>query len=507
MQSRSKKSALNIITVFINKFLSLIIKFVVRTFFIYYLGVEYLGINGLFLSIIALLSLADLGFSIALPQSLYKPLAEKNTKKISALMQFYSRIYSFIGTSVLLIGLIIVPFLPYIIKDNTSVESINLIFILFVINASISYFFSYKRSLIIADQKGYIISTIEWIFSMVLGILQIIILIIFKDFILYLLAAIAITLAQNIYISLKCNQMYPFIKDKEKNTLESNELKKLTKNIFALFIYKVAMAVETSIDNIVISIFLGITLVGIYSNYSLIILSLQGILMVAINSLTASIGNLIIKEGKEKVYNVFSAINLFSSWLYGLLSVIILILVNPFILLWVGEDFVLSIEVLIVLSINLYVFGSHNTTSAFRNAYGLFWEARFRPVLMVFLNIVLSILLVQVLGLIGVFIASLISRLVTVGIMDPYIVHKYGFEKNVLPYHMKKIKYFMKIALSATLTIILTYWIADESFFNLAIKALVIFITMNVILLLIFRRTEEFKYIKDLSTNLVKKII
>lgn len=505
LKTRSTKSLANITTSFLNKIITLVIKFAVRTVFIYTLSQEYLGVNGLFSSIISLLSLADLGFGIALPFSLYKPLAENDKKKIQTIMNFYAKVYSIVGIVVLIVGVSLMPFLPFIIKKMPNIAHIRVIYLLFVINSTVSYLFIYKRTLIVADQRGYIVTVIESGFSLLLALIQIIILFIFKNYILYLTSGIFITILQNIYISYKCNKLYPYIKKKNDSELEFSEIKKLSKNIFALFIYKLAIVIETGVDNIIISSFIGITSVGIYSNYLLIIDSLKNILMITFNSLTASIGNIAASEKREKAYLIYKAINLLSIILYGISAIAICILINPFIKLWVGENYLLDFSVVLVLCTNYYIFGSQNTTSSFRNAYGLFWEGRYRPVIMTISNILFSIVFVKYIGLAGVFLGTIVSRLLSVGIIDPYILHKHAFKLPVIPYYLDKIKYGFLVFVVGVFTNWSTSFIHIDNLLMWLIKGVVVCIIPTIVFLIIFWRKEEFKYIIRLIKGIYQR--
>ena len=203
MASRTKNSIINSSVSIITQVLTVIINFIVKTVFIKVLGSEYLGLNGLFSNIITMLSLADLGIGIAIPYSLYKPLADKDEKKIRILMKYYSKIYNVIGVIVLSIGLALIPFLPLIIKDMPDIPNISLIYALFVIHSASSYFFVYKKLLIDSDQKSYITSKIIFTFSTVLSIIQVIILLLTKNYILFLLSSIITVVLQNIYICYK----------------------------------------------------------------------------------------------------------------------------------------------------------------------------------------------------------------------------------------------------------------------------------------------------------------
>ena len=271
-RSRTENSIINSTMSIITQVLTVILNFAVKTVFIKMLNDEYLGVNGLFTNIITMLSLADLGIGIAIPYSLYKPLAEKDEQKINILMNFYKKIYNIIGMVVLLIGLSLTPFLGLIIKDiPDNVPNLSLIYMLFVIHSASSYFFVYKKFLIDSDQKGYITSRIIFAFSTILSIIQIILLVITKNYILFLLASIIMVILQNIYISYKANKMYPFIKNKTNDKLSKDDVKDIKKNVSSLFIYKVGTVIMNGTDNIIISKFIGLIIVGFYSNYVLII--------------------------------------------------------------------------------------------------------------------------------------------------------------------------------------------------------------------------------------------
>lgn len=509
LKTRSTKSLANIAASFLNKIITLVIKFVVRTVFIFTLSEEYLGINGLFTSIISLLSLADLGFGIALPFSLYKPLAKNDKNKIKKIINFYGKVYTIVGIAVLIIGVSLTPFLPFIIKELPNIKHITFIYLLFVINSSVSYFLIYKRTLIIADQKGYIVTYIESGFSLVIALIQIIVLLIFRNYILYLMSGIFITILQNIYISYKADKLYPYIKQKNNPKLESSEVNILVKNIFALFIYKLAIVIETGIDNVIISSFVGIASVGLYSNYLLIIDSLKSILMITFNSLTASIGNVAVSEKSEKAYLIYKSINLLSIILYGTTAIAMWILINPFIMFWAGDNYLLDFLVVSLLCINYYIFGSQNTTSLFRNAFGLFWEGRYRPVIMTITNILFSILFVKHIGLAGVFLGTIISRLMSVSIIDPYILHKYAFKLPVIPYYLEKIKYGIIVLIVGIFTKWATSFIQVNNLLLWFIKGFTVCIVSIMFFLIIFWRKEELQYIvksiKEIFTRKLKK--
>lgn len=500
--SRTKNSMINSSVSLITQILTVVINFIVKTVFIKVLGSEYLGINGLFSNIITMLSLADLGIGIAIPYSLYKPLAKKDTKKIKALMNYYSKVYNIIGIFVLAIGLSLTPFLSYMIKDMPNIDTIYLIYILFVAHSASSYFFIYKKFLIDSDQKGYITSRIIFVFSTILSIIQIIILILFKNYILFLLSSLIMVILQNIYISKKASKLYPYIKEKNNEKLDKKEVEEIKKNVKALFIYKVGSVIVNGTDNIIISKFIGIVTVGIYSNYLLISNSITNILNQIFNAITSSIGNLVVTENKDRSEVIYKNLTFINFVLYLVVSICIMILVNPFIKIWIGKDYLLETSVIFFFAFKIYISGMQSVTTSFRNAYGLFYKARFRPILMVILNIAISIILVKPLGVSGVIIGTIVSTLLTTAWLDPYVLYKYGFCKNPTKYFIT----YMIYMIIYLITLFVSYNLFSKIFIsNIIIWILVAIILIIFILLIVsilFFKSEEYKYFyKKLSSK------
>ena len=496
--SRTKNSIRNSSISIITQVSTIIMDFIVKTIFIYILGSEYLGINGLFTNIITLLSLADLGIGVAIPYSLYKPLADKDTKKIKALMNFYRRIYNIIGSVVLIIGLSLTPFLPLIIKNMPDINGIYFIYDLFVIHSALTYFFVYKKFLIESDQKGYIISNITFICSLLLNITRVIILVLTKNFILYLFCSIVFVIIQNVWYSNKADKMYPFIKEKNKETISKEDKEEISTNVKALLIYKIGTVITLGTDNIVISKFLGLIPVGIYSNYILITNSLNNVLNQVFNAITSSIGNL--------SKSIYEKLNFFDFYIFSLCSICIFVLINPFVKIWLNDEYVLSNLVSMLLAINFYITGMGYVTNSFRSAYGLFYKARFRPILMVIINIVVSVILVKPLGIAGVVIGTIVSRLLTVSWLDPYVIYKYGFKANVFEYYKTYIYYLLIFLISGGFIYYLTSFINMANILGWILGAIITFVLYNLIIYILFRKTEEFNYFYDKAIIFIKKL-
>jgi len=503
-QSRTKNSIKNSTASIITQVLTVLMDFAVKTVFIRILSTEYLGINGLFANIITLLSLADLGIGIAIPYSLYKPLAEKDEKKIKGLMNYYSKIYSIIGVIVLIIGLSLTPFLSYIIKDMPNIKNIYFIYMLFVTHSALSYLFVYKRFLIESDQKGYIISKINFICALLLNITRVLLLVITKNFILYLFCSLIFIIIQNGWYSKKANKLYPYIKNKNKEEIDKDELKEINKNIKALFIYKIGNVIANGTDNIIISKFLGLSLVGLLSNYILITNSLGNILIQVFNTITSSIGNLV-ATNNERSKNIYEKLFFFNFYIYSLCGICLFILINPFIYLWIGNKYILGFDVAFILGINFYTSGIGNVTNSFRTAYGLFYKAKYRPILMIVINIIISLLLVKPLGIFGVILGTIISRLLTTSWLDPYIVYKYGFKSNPILYYIKYVYYLLIFLISGVFINYITSYIIVNNIFNWTLLAISTFILYNLIIILIFRKKEEFKFFAEKGLKFLTK--
>lgn len=506
-KSRTKNSIINSSVAITTQVLTILMDFIIKTIFIQILGKEYLGLNGLFTNIITLLSLADLGIGMSVPYSLYKPLAKNDQIKIKKLMNFYRKIYNMIGIIVLIIGLSLTPILPFLIKEMPNIPNISIIYILFATHSALSYFFVYKRFLIESDQKGYIISKITFISSLLLNITRLIILITTKNYILFLLQSIIFVIIQNFWISHKANQLYPYISKKTNDKLDKQEMKEINKNISALFIYKIGAVVNNGTDNIIISKYIGIIAVGIYSNYLLIINSLNNIILQIFSAITSSVGNLVATNNNKRNEEIFNNLTLFNYWIFSIGSICLAVLINPFIKLWIGQEYLLDFWSVLLIALNFYIGGMQETVNSFRTAYGLFWEVKMRPIIMVILNLVISFILVKPLGITGILIGTLISKLLTIVWLDPYILYKDGFQMKVTNYYFKYCTYLFLFLLLGSVSIYIFQSIHIQNFFIWTIYAIITIILYTLIFIILFHKTPEFKYLYNQIQSLIKKVI
>lgn len=498
-KSRTKESMNNIIIGFINQITTLILSFISRTIFIRVLGVEILGINGLFSDILNLLSMADLGFNTAMVYSFYKPIAENNKKKISALITFYEKIYNIIAISITIIGIAIIPFLKYIINTNKEIPFIKIYYILALAGVVISYLFVYKTSIITANQKNYIVTRITIIVNFIKTIIQIVALLIFKNYIIYLVINLLANFLNNYIASRKAVELYPYIK--EKNKLNNEDKKDIFNNIKSIFIYKVSSLMFTATDNTLISILIGTVVVGFYSNYLMITNKVIAIIQIVFSSLTASIGNLIVKENNEKRYEIFRATQSISFIICGIIVTNFSILVNDFVHLWLGKEFVFSYGIILAISFNMYLSCVLQPLWTYREATGLYIKTKYVMLIASIINLILSIILGKTMGLAGILLASAIARLSTYFWYEPLLLFKEYFSKSVFNYYIPVfINMILMIFIIAIFSlvfskIIVTSWIV------LIFKSIICGLITTVLFLLLYSKTEGFKIILKKLTN------
>lgn len=486
--------------------ISILVGFISRKIFVVFLGAEYLGLGGLFSNMLLLLTLAELGIGWAINYSLYKPLAERDEKKLIAIMAFYRKAYLTIGLTIFALGFLLTPFLDFFLKDPPSIPHLRLIFLMFVANTSISYFFSYKRSLIFTDQKGYLTTLYKYVFYLALNAVQVVILVTTRNYLLFLSAQLVMTLAENIAISRKADRLYPFLKSKVTEKLDSVEKTKITRNTFAMVLHKVGTTVVMGTDNLLISKFVGLLEVGYYSNYNLIFYGLRTVIQQLFNAAGASIGHLGATESKEKRFFVFRSLDLFGFWIYSFSSICLVILANPFISLWLGDKYLLSNSFVIVIVINFYVTGMRQSVISFKDALGLFWYDRYKPLFESLLNLILSIILVKKLGMVGIFIGTILSSLLTCFWVEPRVLYKYGFNLPVASYFFNYAKNTAVMLVTGYITWLASGLFSQAGIPSFAYKLAVCLIIPNLFFYLLLRKDKRFKYLVAIfRTRILKK--
>ena len=498
MGSRLKNSVRNSFWGAISNLAATLLNFFVRTIFIKTLGNEYLGINGLFTNILYILSFAELGVGHAITYCMYKPVATNDQEKTKSLLRLYKKYYNIIGIIIFGIGILIIPFFSYIIKETPNIsENLIIIYLLYLFETASSYFFRYKSSIITVNQKDYICDVIKLVLSIIKSIIQVIVLIFTKNYILYLLIFVLSTLFTNIIISIIANKKYPFILEKDVKELDSLEKKSILDNIKSLILYKVGRVSLSGTDNIIISSIIGISAVGLYSNYSLIIMAVSGIAYILLKGSISSIGNVNAIEKNEKKEELMKQILFVSTWLYGVITICLAILLSPFIEVWIGSEYLLNYSAVLASVFYILIDGLEFSSHTYISTLGYFSETKFSSLICAILNIVLSILLGLKYGLFGIFISTSISKLLTTCWFDTYVIYKHEFKKSPINYYIKHITLLFCVCLNFIICYFIANLIGNGTIILFIIKAFVTFVISNIIFILLFYKTREFKYVFD----------
>lgn len=494
---RVQSAAKNIAFGYIGNLTTQLLGFILRTVFISYLGDTLNGINDLYTGILSVLSLAELGVGTALNYSLYGPVARKDYEKIKSYMQLYKKAYRVIGLVIALIGLAISPFLPYLVKQpkGVSVRDLTLYYFIFLFNTVSTYFVAYKYSLAYAEQKNYIQTNTITITKMITVTLQIAVIVTTRNFYLYLLTAAAVELIQKIFISWYLNRLYPYLKDKNVKKLSKEETGEVVTKTKALVFHKIGDVARLQTDSMIISAFINVTLVGFVGNYNMILNSVANFVNIIFNSVLSSFGNLIATESKEKQYSVFKVYRFFACWIYGFSAVGFFLLLTPFIVIWQGPEKVLAAGAVACILIDYYFKGDRIVLSNFKTAAGVFEQDKYLALIQGGVNLILSIVLVQKIGLVGIYIGTIISGLIA-NITKPFIIYKVCFEKSVKTYFLDSVKYLAVLGgILVLLTGIKQFVMPQVTVLSFIVMFIVICVVFNGIFLLLFGRTQEFGYL------------
>lgn len=501
-ESRTKNAGKNTASAFINKIVILLLTFVCRRIFIQYIGVDYLGINGLFANVLTLLSMADLGLGTAMNISLYKPIAEEDTQKLAALVHYFKKLYRIIAAVVLLIGTALLPFLKYIVNLDVEIPHIYLYYYLFVLKNVVSYLFVYKTAMIRADQKQYLINRIEVIVSIVRIALQIAVIVVFRMYLLYLLLELLSVLAHNVIASLVADKEYPFLK--ERHELEPEAKKSLFTDMISVSLYKVSWSLLNGTDNIIMSIIVGTVSVGLYSNYHTITSSLETFIILLFSSLTASIGNLVATSSEERRYATFKSMQMVSFWLCAISVVCLYYLTQDFIAIWLGKQYALDHLTLIAIVANMFFSTCMRPVWTFREGTGMYRQIRYIMFATAVLNIILSVWLGKVLGLAGILFATSLSKILTYFWYEPNLLYKNFFDRKPKYYYGN---FFKNVLLLAAALAVCYFPMKYLPWVNIGVwlvKAVICVTAVSFIYFLAYRRTPEWDNLMVKFQSLVR---
>lgn len=504
--TRTQASLKNLISAFIGQAMGILISFIARRAFLICLDEQYLGISGLFSNILTVLSLAELGVGSAMTFALYKPLAENDIPLIKSLMGFYKRAYNAIGTAVLLLAVLFVPVYPWFMDEVPHIPHLTAIYLLYAANTGVSYFFTYKRTLIICDQKRYVATVYRYSFYLALNIAQIAVLYAARDYLLFTAVQLLFTVLENIAVSRAADKMYPYLKEKDVSPLPEVLLGDIKKNIKAMLMHKIGGIVVLSTDNILISKLVGIASTGIYSNYYLITSALEKIIGQVFTSMSAGVGNLNAEnEDKSKLMTSFYRVFFMNFWIMGFSFVCLVCLFNPFICLWLKTDsLIFGMDTVVLISAVFFLTGMRKTVLTFREAAGAFYYDRYKPIAESVINIIASILLARVMGVSGIFLGTVISTLTVCIWVEPYVLFRHVFKSSPKKYFRRLLLYTAVTGAVCGVTYLVCGLIAIASpLWSFAARTLVSILLPNIIFLALFGRSEEFKFFLKLIRDIL----
>ncbi len=471
MESRSKKSARNILTGFASKILLMAAAFSTRTIFIRLLGAEYNGVSGLYSNILSILSLSELGLGNALNYSLYKALKSNDQAKIKSLVAYFKKIYLGVAFAVLGIGIVLIPLLPYIVNSTLSQKEIVNYYLLYLINSVASYFVVYKTTVISADQNNYIHNICDAISTLTMYILQIIYLLIRKDFFGYLIIQVICTILKNIVLNYIANQRYPYINDKSIEIVDFDK-KQLLSNIKATFLYKIAAVILNNTDNILISIIVGTVYVGYYSNYYMIVSYIATFVGIFITGIIASLGNLNGEENPDASYCMFAILTLVFSFIGAIVACCFLNCMQGFVRLWIGADYVMPMVWVWVIIINNYLNELMSPIWMFRETMGLFKQVQYLMLVTAALNLIFSIILGILWGGPGILIATALAKIVSQYWYEPRLLFRQRFHRPAKMFFYNQAKQVMACAIAMLSSGYICSFVGD-SLLGLILKAVI----------------------------------
>ncbi len=495
---RVKSATRNIAFGYIGQVATMIMSFVLRKIFIMHLSETLLGVNSLYTNILSILNMAELGIGTALNFSLYGPVARGEKEKIKSYMQMYRKAYYTIALVVAIIGTMLSPFLKYLVKnpEGTTLRDLTLYYFIFLFNTVSSYFVAYKYSLINAEQKNYIQTNIITITKVITVFFQIIVIVLTRNFYLFLITDAAIQLIQKIFVSRFLNNMYPYLREKNIEKLSKEESDEVWGKTKALVFHKIGDVARLQTDALIISSFIEVAMAGFVDNYNMVISSVSNFVNIVFNSVISSFGNLIATESRQKQYEMFKVYRFFASWVYGFSCVGFMVLLTPLIRIIYGDYWALAPMVVYCILIDYYFKGDRIVLSNYKTAAGVFEQDKYLALIQGAVNLVISIALVQTsLGLTGIYIGTIVSGLIA-NITKPVIIYRTCFDMDAKSYFVDTFKYLASlIFVLVVCNVVSIYVLSNLNILTFLLMAVIITVVFNGVYLLLYGRSDEFKYV------------
>lgn len=493
----------------LNKTIAIVFPFATRTVMIYHMGMEYVGLGSLFTSILQVLSFAELGIGTALVFSMYKPIAEQDTEKVCALLNYYRKTYRIIGIVIFAIGLAVMPFIKYLIAGDIPNDiNIYVLYALYLLNNVLGYFlFAYKQSLFTASQRVDVISKIGMVLQILLNTFQILVIIIFQNYYLYVIMIPAITCINNIIVGIMTDVRYPQYKCI--GNIDDNELKIIKKKVGGMVFQRIGGIVLSSVDTIVISTFLGLMQLALYQNYYYVFTAVNGFFAVLQQAMIPSVGNSVATNTVDKNYLDFKKFNLLYLWFVAWFSACLTCLYQPFMEIWVGKENMFDMSMVLLFAIYFFIYKWCDMLYIYQDACGLWWQTRYVPFLSSILNLLINIVLVNIIGLPGILISTIISIA---------FVYDIGYAKVIFNTYFKRIEHGLRFfwkrqflyLLSTILVVAITYCICNSikvtsPWLRFFVNGVTCVFLPNILLILLWHKLSELKGALNLLKGIKKR--
>jgi O-antigen/teichoic acid export membrane protein len=483
----------------------MIFQFIARSVIVYALGEEYLGLSSLFTSILQVLNVSELGFSASIIYFMYKPLAESDTERVCALLAYLRKVYKIVGVVIFGVGILITPFIPYIIKSDVPTDiNIYLLYILYLVNTSVSYLlFSYKDALLTAIQRLDLTKIANTFITVIQYGLQLIALLYFRNYYLYVLALVMGTVFNNIFTAFICNKKFPQYTCR--GSIDQTSKKDIITKVKGMMICNISGVTYTSLDSIIISAFVGLSSVAIYNNYILIYSSVGSLIILIRTSMQASIGNSIVTESREKNLGDMELLQFLFSILAGFCSTCMICLFQPFMSLWMGESMLLSMMDVVLIGIWFMVTVVQHAYYLYSTGNGLWDELKWAYIFSTCFNLIMNIVLGKLIGITGIILASLLSAFISGTIWQCLVLFKSYYKMSAKNYILRQFVYFGAWSIVVAMTYFVCNLVPTGGFKEFVIRVIICVIVSCILIFAFSFKTKYFKKAKELFTNIIYK--
>lgn len=506
-KSRTKNTTRNIGAGLLYQIVAIVLPFINRTAILWTLGAEFTGLAGLFSSILNVLNMAELGFNTAIVYSLYKPMADKDHKRICEIVSLFRKIYTIVGTVVLAGGLVVMPFLPHLINGSYP-DTINLylVYFLYLVNTAISYYlFAYKECLLIADQRQDVAKNIRTGVNVARYLAQLLVLVITKSFYLYLVVAIIGTIITNILIHVSTRKRYPFYKQISYKVEMPAEMRK---QVEGLTINKICDTFRNSFDSLIISSMIGLTATAIYGNYYYIYSAVYGAMMVISNAMSASVGNSIVKNSEEVNYKHLLTFSQIFAGIVGFCTVAMACLYQPFMKIWAGEDLLLPTFDMLLFCVYFYVINANNIRNQYISGTGMWWKLKWSYIIEAVANLALNFILGKIWGITGVILATIITITVFNYFQRNWILFKNYFKKeSIAEFYRQQFYYLILTASGLAISFVICEYLPFDGALNIIVRIVVCLIVPNIIYFVGIRFTKQYAETKKFLGKMKRVVL